>query len=152
MQTEPKTEQRQGGEENQDAVGQGCAAEPDHFEIHQQHQAGEDADDRPPQMREKQVLHQDQRNGKQRGRKPGRKFADAECVVGEAHQPVDEDGLGIARLVVEGGTDPVAGLQHLAAGLRVAPFIPVGQTHAAEVQEEEQAGQDEQEEEIASLA
>jgi len=89
--------------------------------------------------------------GERRG-KTGGEFVDAEELVGEDLQPVDEGGLVIAELAVEGGNNPVARFHHLESARRVAALIEIPQGRAAKIGEEEQPRDGEQQAVVAGSA
>ena len=128
-------------EEGQRQVGQGHAAQRDVAE------AG--GDDRAGDQRRVVVVpaarqaggDEDQADAGQRRPQPGRARARAGDREGRRREPVIEDRLLEARLVVEGRGQPVARLDHLARGLGVERFVGIGDRRRAEPDQEGQAGE-----------
>ena len=76
--------------------------------------------------------------------KSSRELVDTEQPVGSAHKPVSQSRLREAGFVVEGGTDPIPGFEHLPRGLGITALIAIGQAELSETEKEEQTGQQQQ--------
>ena len=135
---------RRGDEEGERQVGQGHAAQRDVAE------AG--GDDGPGDQRRVVVVppprqaggDEDQADASQRRPQPGGARPRPGDPEGRRRQPVVEDRLLEARLVVEGRGQPVARLDHLAGCLGVERFVGIGDRRCAEPGQEGQAGDDQQ--------
>ena len=129
---------RDGGPERQGRVGQRHAADRDELHGQEEHERRAPGDVSSEGPAGEGMLNQDEEERGDRGREPRRRLADPQDGVCRRGEPVDEGGLGEARRPAEGGRDPGALGQHLPRGLGVGALVPVGESHGAQADEEEQ--------------
>ena len=82
----------------------------------------------------------DEQHAADRNRDPLHRHRHAEQLVEAGDDPVAEDRLVDARLVVEGRKDVVAALDHLARRLDVERFVGVPDGRATEIHEKQHEG------------